>query len=63
MNIMEEIMQKLKQYHIKFDIISDTTLRVYPNENGHDYTALRITENNLIEMFGSIIDFDKWISQ
>jgi (p)ppGpp synthase/HD superfamily hydrolase len=62
MNIMEEIMQKLKQHNTKFDVISDTALRVYPDENSHDYTALRITENNLIEMFGRIIDFDKWIS-
>lgn len=62
---MNYILQKLRSYSIRFEIVNDKCIRVYGNFNG--YSVIRESnQKDYIEVDGKLItynDFDKWLYQ
>lgn len=62
---MNYILQKLRSYNIRFEIVNNKCIRVYGNFNG--YSVIRESnQKDYIEVDGKLItynDFDKWLYQ
>lgn len=60
--MMEYILGKLIDYHVKYEKITNNTIRVYGNFVG--FSVVREAYEGWVEVDGRLIDyddFDKWI--
>lgn len=62
---MNYILQKLRSYNIRFEIVNNKYIRVYGNFNG--YSVIKESnQKDYIEVDGKLItynDFDEWLYQ
>ena len=62
---MNYILQKLRSYNIRFEIVNNKCIRVYGNFNGY-FVIRESNQKDYIEVDGKLItynDFDEWLYQ
>lgn len=60
---IEEVKVILSENRIKFDILSDNSLRVWIPDGSGKYTGLSVSESNIVYLGWNPVDLDNWIYQ